>query len=104
MSDVLTFDQQDEALRIVADWLGGRMGYDGPAPTGREAYWKGSGPLLEREWSWPASGDTPAILLEGGPFDWAVEVSCDMRVVDDLADIGVFAEPYAPYALCLYPL
>lgn len=97
----LTRDQQDKALRLVAAWLGPQMGYAGPAPTGREASDRAEGPWLHREWDWPSEGPTPTILLEGGPHDWALEAGWQLR--SDFAAIGVFAEPYAGWALCLYP-
>lgn len=101
----LTDDQKTQALNLVAAWLGPRMDYDGPAPTGQAAAWSAQGPMLEPAWE-PTSGGAarPTILLEGGPHDWAVEASLDAGLVDDLAEIGVHAEPYAGYALCLYAL
>lgn len=98
----LTEKQQDKALAVIAGWLGPQMGYDGPAPTGEHAANHAEGPMLRRDWDWP-SEPTPTILLEGGPYDWAVEVSLDDDVVRTLRKIGVFAEPWAGYALCLYP-
>ena len=102
----LTEEQQDQALAIVAAWLGPQLGHDGPAPTGLEAAWFADGPMLDRLWSWTkhptCGGGTPTILLEGGPDDWAIEASGDLKVVAALKKIGVFAEPYAAYALCLY--
>lgn len=94
--------KQEAALQIVAAWLGARMGYDGPAPTGMHAAMHALGPQLVSDWDWPSDGPTPTILLEGGPDDWAVRVSMDEGAVQALAKIGVFAEPYASYALCLY--
>lgn len=101
MTTTLNTDQQDQALTIVAAWLGPQMGYDGPAPTGQDAAWSALGPYLNPEWDWPNSGPTPTILLEGGPDDWAIRAA-DM-LQDQMEAIGVFAEPYASYALCLYP-
>lgn len=99
----LTPQQQHEALDIVAAWLGPQMGYDGPAPTGRDAAYAGIGPELNPAWDWPQSGPTPTILLEGGPYDWAITVALDGACVASFKRIGVFAEPWASYALCLYP-
>lgn len=102
MATKLSKAKQERALRIVAAWLGPRMGYDGPAPTGRDAAWHAAGPELNPTWDW--SGEpTPTILLEGGPYDWAVEVTGDPAVVAAMGKAGVFAEPYAGYALSLYP-
>jgi hypothetical protein len=103
MSDDLTTLQTERALSIVAAWLGPRMGYAGPAPTGREESRRGTGPFLNPEWDWPSSGPVPTILLEGGPEDWAVVAASNESVVSQLRDIGIFAEPWASYALCLYP-
>lgn len=99
---ILTHEQQDRALTIVAYWLGKRMGYEGPAPTGLNAAHRGQGPRLDPKWDW-AEVVTPTILLEGGPFDWAVDVSMDPEVIHQLRTVGVYAKPYAGYALCLYP-
>jgi hypothetical protein len=97
----LTKDQKDKALALVATWLGPKMGYDGPAPTGEQAAYRAEGPMLNPAWDWPSAGPTPTVLLEGGPYDWAIEASWEL--LDEFATIGVFAEPYAGYALCLYP-
>jgi len=102
MSIELTPQQQSQALDIVAEWLGPRMGYDGPAPTGKDAARKALGPMLNPAWDWPSSGPTPTVLLEGGPDDWAILAGDELT--DRLRGIGVWAEPYAAYALCLYPL
>ncbi|GEL47072.1 hypothetical protein CHO01_21880 [Cellulomonas hominis] len=101
METRLTSQQQDRALELVAAWLGPKLGYDGPAPTGKDAAYTASGPMLNPEWDWPSSGPTPTILLEGGPDDWAIFAAHELA--DQMAGIGVFAEPYACYALCLYP-
>jgi hypothetical protein len=99
----LTHAQQDSALAIVAAWLGKDMGYDGPAPTGEQAYRTGQGPVLVRDWepTW-SGGPRPTLLLEGGPEEWAVRVAADRALCTDLHHIGVRPEPQAGYALCLY--
>lgn len=102
MTKQLSPTKQKKALAIVAEWLGPQMGYDGPAPTGPEASNSGTGPNLVPEWDWPSSGPTPTILLEGGPEDWALRVTWDEKVKAKFDALGVFAEPYASYALCLH--
>lgn len=93
--------QLQKALQLVAAWLGSQMRDDGqPCPTGRDASYSGLGPNLVPDWDWPSGGPTPTILLEGGPEDWAIWAGAKLR--DEFAAIGVFAEPYASYALCLY--
>lgn len=97
----VTKRQQEQALRAVAAWLGPQMGHAGPAPTGPGAARHASGPMLVPEWDWP-SVPTPTILLEGGPHDWAIRVGEDEAVRAAFDRIGIWAEPYASYALCLY--
>ena len=122
----------DIVLRLVAEWMGKRgyaesftcpQGRDldqryithaddssdchdavaSPAPTGPDAAYRGLGPELRMAWDWPSSGSTPAVILEGGPEEWAV-VCCGW-VQDRLDERGipVFVEPYSGWALCLYP-
>lgn len=122
----------DIVLHLVADWMGQRgyaESYTCPqgrqldqfwvkhlddetpcddavasaAPTGSRAAYRGLGPELRMDWDWPSSGPTPAVILEGGPYDWAV-VCCGW-VQDRLDERGipVFVEPYSGWALCLYP-
>lgn len=104
----VTKTQAETALALVAAWMG-KKGYSAdeskpgsPAPTGPEAAQHGLGPQLIMDWDWPSSGPTPTILLEGGPEDWAIEVGWDIR--DEMAKIGLWSEPYAGYALCIYRL
>lgn len=100
----LTTEQQESALRIVAAWMGRAGGTDdgSPVPTGNDAASRGIGPVLVPEWDWPMSGPTPTVILEGGPYDWAIRVSCDERIIDEMLEVGVWCEAYASYALCLY--
>lgn len=95
----LTQRQQDRAARIVAAWLGPHLGYDGPCPISREAANNATGVQLIRDWDWP-SRPTPTLILEGGPEDWAIVAAAELR--EQLGKVGVFAEPYAAWALCLY--
>lgn len=101
--NTLTEATQDKALALVAAWLGPRMGHNGPAPTGEDAAYNATGPMLVREWSAGSVEDAPTIILEGGPFEWGIEASLDTTLVADLAKIGVFAEPYYSFTLCLFP-
>ena len=99
----LTKTQQAKALAIVAAWMG-KQGYaedenGGPAPTGKDAAYQGLGPELVEKWDWPAT-PTDTIILEGGPDEWAYHAG--FACADEFAAIGVHAEPYAAYALCLY--
>lgn len=110
-TSTLTIEQQDKALEIVAEWLGPRMGHDGPAPTGKDAAYRAEGPMLVRDWEpfsycdgHPHTGEPrPTIILEGGPDEWGVYASLDDEVVAKLHEIGVFGEPYNSWNLCLYP-
>lgn len=92
--------KQDQAARIVAAWLGPQLGYTGPCPISEEAARNATGVQLKRDWDWPSNGPTPTLLLEGGPEDWAILAAGELH--DEFRAIGVFAEPYASYALCLY--
>lgn len=98
---ILSEKVQDQALALVAAWLGPQMGYEGPAPTGREAANTGQGPQLIRDWDWPSAGETPSIILEGGPYDWAIEAGAQLLAA--MNELGIHCEPYSGYALCLYP-
>lgn len=92
-----------EALAIVAAWMGKQgLTEDGaPAPTGRDAAYQAEGPELIVAWDWPST-PTDSIVMEGGLDEWAY------RAADDCAEalraLGIYAEPYASYALCLYPI
>lgn len=103
MSKKVTKTQAEKALAIVAEWLGSQ-GYGpvegGPAPTGPEAAAAALGPELKMAWDWPSGGPTPTVILEGGPYEWALSVSSQRA--KEFAKVGVFAEPYSGWALCLY--
>ncbi len=101
----LTHEQQDQALALVATWLGPQMRDDGqPCPTGRDAAYVAAGPMLDRDYEpgFTPNPPRPTILLEGGPEEWAFYASDQLR--EQLAAIGVWSEPWACYALCLYSL
>lgn len=120
----LTEAQQETALNIVAEWMG-RKGFGAndetpcsecgdtldcvdrpyadrvrPAPTGRDAAHSAFGPMLVPDFDWTGT-PTPTVILEGGPDDWAIRVADEAR--DEFSAAGIYAEPYASYALNLYP-
>lgn len=99
----VTKTQQAKTLALVAAWMGKHgMTDDGsPAPTGKDAAYQALGPMLVPDWDWPSGGPTPTILT-GGMDDWAYEVSGDIAFCEATKRLGVFAEPYASYALSLY--
>ena len=96
----------EQVLQLVAAWLGSKKGWtdDGsPTPTGRDAYMHARGPMLVMDWqstfsSYPAC---PTLLLEGGPFDWAVDASFDDELLADCAKLGVYLEPWNGHALAI---
>jgi len=98
-----TEDHAMQVLQLVAAWLGKKgMTEDGsPAPTGNDAACSATGPMLNMEWDWPSDGPTPTILLEGGPYDWAIEICDDIRDAVSQINPGLWVEPYAGYALCV---
>jgi hypothetical protein len=103
-AELLTVGQQDAALAIVAEWLGEAMGLDGPAPTGRVAADRAAGPMLVRDWEPTWSGAArPTAMLEGGPGEWAIDISLDEEAIAKFRAVGVLAEPWAGWALCFYP-
>ena len=91
-------------LNLCAEWIGKAQGLDGPAPTGSEAAWHALGPELNLGWDWPSSGPTPTVLLEGGPYDWACDCCSWVQAQLDARKVPVYVEPYAGYALCIYPV
>ncbi len=89
MARRVTKTQANKALAQIKAHARDRYGYT------REEFDR-NGPSLVMDWDWPDSGPTPTILWEGGEYDWAVAWSHVVQVP------GVFAEPYAGYALSLY--
>jgi hypothetical protein len=75
----------------------------GPAPTGPDAAYRGEGPMLKMDYEGWYGPTRPAILLEGGPYDWAVDCCGDVQDALDKAKVPVFVEPIAGYALGIYP-
>lgn len=51
---------------------------------------------LRMDFDW-GSEPTPTIVWEGGEYEWALAWAWEVKVP------GVFAEPYAGWALSLYP-
>lgn len=104
MAKKVTQAQADKVLQAVAAYLG-RIGYGPepgqPAPTGPDAANNGTGPMLKMDWDWPSGGPTPTILLEGGPYDWAIEIGWDTEF-EAAMPAGIHTEPWAGYALCIY--
>jgi hypothetical protein len=108
MARKVTQRQAEAALNEVAKWLGSRgLGQelaDGSilsvAPTGPDAAYRGLGPELVMEWGW-LDEPAPAIILEGGPYDWAVECSWEITCALKALNIPVWCEPYSGWALCL---
>lgn len=88
--------------RCWGDDVDGATHVQGPAPTGDEAQAKGMGPTLWMEWDWPGE-PTPSVILEGGPYDWAMDAAWDVNEQARAAGIPVRVEPYSGWALCIYP-
>jgi len=99
MARKVTKAQADKALAAVALEIRRVYRTGAKVPTGPDAAYHGDGPELNMAWTWPGV-PTPTILLESSMFsDWAVAINTD--AVGRAA--GVYAEPWAGYALCLYP-
>lgn len=99
MSKKVTAKQAEAALAEVARQLSEKLGRE--VPTGEEAANHAAGPMLVMDWDWPGE-PTPAIICEGlyiGDNGWTYALN--MEKIWDAADC--FAEPYAGWALCLYP-
>lgn len=100
-SKTLSDKQLDWALHAAARWLAPGMGYEHETPVGEEAARNASGPMLIKDWDWPGK-PTPTLILEGGPTDWAIYLAADEEEIARFKEHGIFMEPYASYALCLY--
>jgi hypothetical protein len=99
MSKKVTVKQAELALAEVVRQLSEKLGYQ--VPSGEDAAMNGEGPVLVMDWDWPGE-PTPSIICEGLYADgdgWTFAL--DLPKLWDVA--GCFAEPYAGYALCLYP-
>lgn len=100
----LTDEDQQKALELVAKWMGEKY-FDGqPCPTGKDAAYHALGPVLipDFEGVWVPQAPNPTIIVEGIPgADWANWASAEL--VDEFAELGIFAEPLTGYALSLYP-
>jgi hypothetical protein len=103
----------DERFGSCAAWRGaddqrygscaGHQHAVGPAPTGQEAAYRGRGPMLKMDWDWPGQ-PTPTVILEGGPYDWAIECCGEVQAELLRQGVPVFVEPYAGWALSCYPV
>lgn len=92
-------------LNLVAEWLG-TQGYGdkngGPAPTGRDAAYRGAGPELRMDFDFLGLGETPTVVLEGGPYEWSMECSWWVQQRLDERGVPVWVEPYTSWALSVY--
>lgn len=127
----VTKKQAEFVLKEVAAWLGkkgmgegscpegrqlgkyfthvddGSMCFDckfGPAPTGKDAAYKGVGPELNMSWDWPGK-PTPTVILESGyaPDEWAVACAYEIQQKIDAKRMKIYVEPYFSFALSIYP-
>jgi hypothetical protein len=57
------------------------------------------GPQLRMDFDWFGYGGSPAIVWEGGPYEWATE--CSFELLDSLPK-GVWLEPATSWALNIY--
>lgn len=127
----VTQKQAEFVLKAVADWLG-KKGYgdfeckegraldyvvrhvdDGspctnyktlPAPTGPDAAYKGLGPELRMDFEpWWGGSKHPAVILEGGPDEWAIEACYAVQQAADKKGVKVFVEPATSFILGVFP-
>ena len=90
----LTTCQVERAHVIVTTWMHQHYGITDPTSDSRQFYT----PMLQSDFDFGMT-PCPALVLELGD-DWAIYAAGQCR--DDLKAIGVFAEPYSGWALCLY--
>ena len=69
----------------------------GPAPTGPDAAYRGIGPDLVEEFYGNA-----AIVLEGGPEEWAIRASFAIQKQIDAKGLPLFVEPVYSFVLGIY--
>jgi hypothetical protein len=101
----VTEKQAEFVLQEVAKWLGKKMYENGePAPTGKDAAYKGVGPELNMSWDWPGK-PTPTVILESGyaPDEWAVACAYEIQQKIDAKRMKIYVEPYFSFALSIYP-
>lgn len=105
-AECVTRDHAEQVLAIYAQVMARHTG--APVPTGEEAYVQGLGPHLKMDWDWPDK-PTPTILLEGGVsealpgYGIGAGIVYEVQKEIDRLQIPVWLEPYASYAVCIYP-
>lgn len=62
--------------------------------------------FTKRGWAWgyPVDPETPVIVWEEGPYEWAIDASCSNRGVEAFKCLGLWAEAGTSFALNLYQL
>lgn len=76
----------------------------GPAPTGRDAAYSGLGPELRLDFEpWWGGSKHPAVILEGGPDEWAVASCYEVQQALNKKGIKVFVEPATSFILGIFP-
>lgn len=93
----------EKVLKLAAAWLG-KHGWteDGsPTPTGPEAAYHGLGPVLQKRDDW-GMGECWTVMLEGGPYEWAVESCWDIQQQLNERGLALFIEPGWSFSLCIY--
>ena len=69
----------------------------GPAPTGPDAAYRGIGPDFVEDFDGAA-----AIVLEGGPEEWAIRASFEIQKAIDKKGYPLFVEPIYSFILGIY--
>lgn len=100
MSKKITTAEGNYVLKLAAEYLATQgMGDEkGNVPTGRDAAYSGTGPMLVEDWD----GDTPSVMLEGGPYEWALEATGYIQERIDAAGKNLFVEPYYSFSINIY--
>ncbi len=97
----LTKEQLDAAIKAIENYLKSKYGED--VVIERDKPYQGSNPLFMPEWAY--TGDVrPAILWEGGPWEWDGLTYDDAGTAlrDELNEIGIWLGSYSSWAVCLY--